>query len=441
MRQSDPNFKAQRVCVLSPLSPNSGSVSLQGELFCRELANEGARVFRVNTDVPSVRLLPAIGSWLLPMVQFLVVLSRLLWCLPRCDVVHIIASGIWGFFLPVSLALPLARFFRRRVVLSYFGAGAARLLKQHSRLAWPLLRNLDDLAASSHALQEVFAQYGLSPRIIPPMIDLVRFPFLARDAWSPLLLWHDEVDAPANPLMAVRALAELHRMMPEARLLIVGEGPLVGQVATLARDLGVAKAIAYRPVLPEHKLRQTILSASVVWHTASEGELPQVLMEAAAVGSVIISTRVGAIPELIHDGVDGLLVEPDDHEALAACTTQVLRRAVLANGLANNARLAVERFSWPGIRGDVARLYGLVADDRRISDEESGIESLKIEFLRPETTPPRGAEVTAAWSGPNLGGQAEVLRADPAKGDGPTPSERDNNSATGKRIRRRPNQG
>ncbi len=356
-------FDSLRVCVVGPFLPRPGGVSVQTELLCRFLAKERVVVRRVDTNVENIRQLPLVGHWLLPFAQVVAVLWRLARAVPRSDVIHVQAASYWAFYLPVTLSLLMGRLFRRRVVVSFFGGMAAQFMERHQRWAWPMLRRLDGFAVSSHFLQEVFQRYGIEALIIPSVIEIERFPFRPRDEWPPLVLWMRSLQPHANPAMALRALAVLRKTVPEARLMMIGRGPLAKEVAALARELGVADAIAYRPWLPFAQLRQAMQTASVLWNTNSYDNFPLSLLEAAASGAVIISTAIGGVPELLTDGVDGLLVEPDDHAALAAATAQVLRRPLLAEGLARNARLAVERYSWAGIREDVAALYGLAPID------------------------------------------------------------------------------
>ena len=373
---------------------------------------------RVNTDVPSVRRLPRVGIHLLPIVQVLALGWRLLVALSRCDVLHVQAASYWGFVLPVLMALIFGKLGRRRVVITCSGGMARTFVTRNWRWVLPLLRRADGLAATSAYGQEVLQRYGLRAVVMPNLLALEEHPFLARTSWPPLLFWLDDLEPRANPQMALHALAALRKSVPEARLLMVGAGSLAGEVQTLARSLDVAGAVAYRPALTKSQRQDAIREASVVWRTASEDSLPQLLLEAAASGTAIVATSVGGIPELLDDGVDGMLVLPDDAAALAQVTARVLSRPFLAESLANNARLAVERFTWRRQRANLARLYGLApatvgagsADSEEHADGEAQDEVLgRTEFL---------------WSDLGSGASqtpdaAQTLRTSPQKGDDP----------------------
>ena len=391
MSGADANFRGFRVCIVGPFPPRSGDLSRQTELLCQLLQQEGAWVQRVNTDVPSVRRLPAVGIHLLPLVQIPAVIWRLLATLPRVDVVHVQAASFWGFYLPVTLALLLGRIFRRRVVISYSGGLARPFMARRWRLVRPLVKRAHGFAVTSDYLKEIFQREGLEPAVLLNLLVSEHAPFLARSAWPPLLLWSSVLEPEANPAMALAALARVLQTLPEARLLLVGRGSLAKDIAAQANALGVAKSVAYRPELVDEQWLATLREASIFWHTASLDNLPQRVLEAAASGTVVVGTDVGALPELLHDGVDALLVQPEDTLAFAEATLRVLGRPYLAESLANNARLSAERYTWTEVRSGLARLYGIQADALARDRDESPDDVLaRTEFLLsdPLTRPP-----------------------------------------------------
>ncbi|MEZ4770449.1 MAG: glycosyltransferase family 4 protein [Caldilineales bacterium] len=357
------NFQSKRVCVVGPFPPRAGELSAQVEQFCQLLHGEGAWVRRVNTDVRAVRRLPLIGIHLLPLVQLVLVMWRLIGAAPRSDFLHVFAASGWGFWLPVVLAMLAGRLYRRPVVISLCGGESGEFVRRSWRKVLPFLHRADAVTVTTDYLKEIVGRFGQKSSVVPNIVSLEHFPVLARTEWPPLVLWIGDLDESANPVMALRSLGALRKLVPEARLLMVGQGPLAQVVARAADELEIANSIAYRPELPAGRRAELLREASVLWFTALADNLPQVLLEAAASGTVIVSTDVGGIPELLHDGVDGLLVRPDDATRMAEATMRVLKRPFLAESLANNARLSVERYTWSKQRRSVARLYGLLDGD------------------------------------------------------------------------------
>lgn len=395
MSQIDQRFVGLRIAVVGPFPPRPGELSDQSELLCRLLESEGARVERISTDAPDIRTRPRVGIHLLPLVQAMLVFWRLLRVLPRCQIVHVQAASSWGFYLPVSMALLLGKLTRRRVVISYFGSLARTWTAQSWRLILPWLRRADAIAASSAYAQEIWQRYGPRVAVIPPLITVDAASRSPRTAWPPLILWLDELERRANPVMPLQALALLQRSVPAARLLMVGEGALAEEVRNQARALGVADAVAYRATLTGPQRHAALRAASIVWRTASEDNLPSLLLQAAASGAAIVATDVGGVSELLDDGVDALLLDPQDVVGFAQATARVLGRPFLAESLTKNAHLAVERCTWPQQRHAIAKLYGLPAAAAPAEDDLADDLIGRTEFLWSDPQPDVPAQPAA----------------------------------------------
>lgn len=134
-----------------------------------------------------------------------------------------------------------------------------------------------------------------------------------------------------NPLLLVRAIAELDRQRPgQLRLIWVGRGPLEDEVRRLARDLGVAERIellSYVAFGPD--LLALYRRAHAFIHVSFSEGVPKVLLEALACSTPIVATDVGGVRAALADGEAGLLVPPDDLEALVAATRRILDDAEL----------------------------------------------------------------------------------------------------------------
>ncbi len=144
------------------------------------------------------------------------------------------------------------------------------------------------------------------------------------------------------------AFARLPRRHSSARLQIVGEGPLLPSLRKLADELGLTDRVEFLGPLPSEMVLGMMGEATVICQpsvTAASGDtegLPIVLLEAAASGLPIVSTRHAGIPELIESGRTGILVDERSPGQLAAALDEVLADVAGRKRLALAARTRVE---------------------------------------------------------------------------------------------------
>jgi glycosyltransferase involved in cell wall biosynthesis len=143
--------------------------------------------------------------------------------------------------------------------------------------------------------------------------------------------------------------------LPSARLRLVGDGPRHAEVEELVRDL--PSQTDWVPQLPPEGVARALDGATVlVLPSRSEG-LGRVIIEAFLRGRPVIATRVGGIPDVIEDGINGLLV--DDDAGLEAALVRVLGDRQLAERLGAGARRSANR--WVATPADFAEsVYALV---------------------------------------------------------------------------------
>ena len=143
-----------------------------------------------------------------------------------------------------------------------------------------------------------------------------------------------------EPYKNIDGLAEAwRRAEPDAELRIVGSGSRTDVVEALVRD-GLA---TWRPRLSTDEVVEALDEATVlILPSRSEG-MGRVVIEAQLRGRPVIGANVGGIPDLVSDGVDGLLVEPNPHD-LAETLLGALHDRALLERLAANARAAGERW-------------------------------------------------------------------------------------------------
>jgi glycosyltransferase involved in cell wall biosynthesis len=154
----------------------------------------------------------------------------------------------------------------------------------------------------------------------------------------------------------VRAMTPIVAAVPEARLLIAGEGPERAALETLVGELELARSVS----LLGHRddIQSLMCHAWLLVHPARWEGFGLVLLEAMQVGLPIVATDVSAIPEIVVSGVTGRLVPPDEPAAVAEAVIDTLcderfRRHAGARGF---ERL-VGRFSAARMAGETAAIY------------------------------------------------------------------------------------
>jgi glycosyltransferase involved in cell wall biosynthesis len=223
------------------------------------------------------------------------------------------------------------------------------------------LRGADEVVAVSRGFEHRLAADGVSParlRWVPNAIDEAALRATDSDADLRREWFGPPTDADA-PIVAgvlgrfspekapdvfLRAFQSAAASQSRLHAVMVGDGPLLEQTRRDAAKLDCAD----RLILPGFRRDLAAIYRAIdmlVIPSRSEG-MPTVMIEAMLMGVPVISTRVGAVPDVLSDGGTGLLVAPEDPAALAAAIVRLAGDPGLRSRLAAAARqLARERLT------------------------------------------------------------------------------------------------
>jgi glycosyltransferase involved in cell wall biosynthesis len=165
----------------------------------------------------------------------------------------------------------------------------------------------------------------------------------------------------------IRAVAEVQKEIPDASLVIVGEGPEKESLEKLAEELLPAKSVFFRGALTHAQTLDAISSAEIfVLNSTYEG-LSHTVIEAMALGSAIIVSDAGGNPELIKDGEDGIVIPsrcsnaPEENiSALTTAISQLMHDSDFRLKLSGAARESAKRFTVHAMIEKTAALLSLV---------------------------------------------------------------------------------
>jgi L-malate glycosyltransferase len=157
-------------------------------------------------------------------------------------------------------------------------------------------------------------------------------------------------------LTLVEAFARVRNVAPELRLAVVGSGPVLPELQRRAGQLGVRDACVFEP--STDRVPDWLRNIDIfVLPSLSEG-FSNALMEALACGCCAIASRVGGNPELIEDGVTGLLFEPGDVEGLARALRETILNVEFRRRMADAGHdFLHSHFSSAASAGRMAEIY------------------------------------------------------------------------------------
>jgi glycosyltransferase involved in cell wall biosynthesis len=164
--------------------------------------------------------------------------------------------------------------------------------------------------------------------------------------------------------VAIRAFAEFRRQRPDAVLLLCGEGPMQAAMQALCAELGVAdhvRFLGHRNDVPD-----VMRAADVLLLTSESEGVPQAVTQGLGLGLPVVATRVGGVPELVHDGETGLLVPAERPDAVAAALARLADDEVLARRLGDQGRHhALTHYSLNAMLDATEQLYRTLLESPR----------------------------------------------------------------------------
>lgn len=161
----------------------------------------------------------------------------------------------------------------------------------------------------------------------------------------------------------LRAAAALRRRLPDLRVAIVGQGPLEAELRRQATVLALGATVIFAG--PRRHAVDELAAADVVVVPSRWEGWPLVVAEALHLGRPVVASAVGGIPDMVDDGVSGVLVAPGDVLALADALEQVLADPAAAEAMARaGARLLAERYPPDVLVDQVEAVYADALESR-----------------------------------------------------------------------------
>ncbi|MEO8256942.1 MAG: glycosyltransferase family 4 protein [Acidobacteriota bacterium] len=372
---STAGHRVTNVLLTCPLVTGVGGIQVVLGDLVDALEQQGRQVYFVyGAAFPSLRLveatnelgrpafycpMPAVirDSALISVAVFLTYLPLTLFHLTRLmrrkkiDVVN--CHYLNPYFIHLVIA---ARLLRIPVVVSVHGAevDGYAVSSVASRFVYrAIMRGANRIVACSAALARqtigVFPDAAAKVTFVHNGLNPAHYPAVrrGRDGRRPFLLCVCRHVHKKGIDTLLRAFALVRRECPTAALVLLGDGPLFDDNKALARTLGIGEQVDFVGKVVHADVAAFFEGCSVFVLPSRAEPFGLVLLEAAYHRKGIVCTRVGGVPEIITNGVDGLLVEPDDPAGMAAQIVALLRDPDRAERLGSAAYATLmSRFLW-----------------------------------------------------------------------------------------------
>jgi glycosyltransferase involved in cell wall biosynthesis len=237
------------------------------------------------------------------------------------------------------------------------GGWRVRTLRTARNLA---LRRTSRIVIPSESLRGLAAAWGIGSDRIEVLPNPVEPPALENREElrrlhgfdGPTLVFAGRLSVQKAVDVALRALRTLEGL----DLVLAGDGPDADKLRALAGELGLEGRARFLGPQPRATVFELLRAGDAVVLPSKWENFPHVLVEALAVGTPVIATAAGGVTEIVRDGENGLLVPPEDPEALAAAIRRYFDDGELRARLRRGAPQSVERFSPERIYGRLEEL-------------------------------------------------------------------------------------
>ena len=265
----------------------------------------------------------------------------------KANVVLIDTYSYQGFYYAWILGV-LSYVFSIPYIPIIHGGDFATRIKRTPRLVSFFLKRAAHVVAPSEYLCETLRKNNVTALFIPNFIPIADYKFKPRTHLSPRLLWVRSFHKIYNPELAIEIVSTFKSKYPEVHLTMVGpdkDGSL-DHCRELVKSKALGANITFTGKLSKPEIRSLAMEHDFFINTTTIDNHPVSVIEAMALGLIVISTNVGGIPFLVTHEQEGLLVPSNDAQAFVQVLERVLNNPEDAKKFQTQARAKVEQYDW-----------------------------------------------------------------------------------------------
>ncbi len=225
--------------------------------------------------------------------------------------------------------------------------------RKHFRVPVEAISNGIDLSrfTKGRAKDEIYTRYGIPKNV-------------------PIVLYVGRVDPEKSLDVLVEAFTEVHEKIPNAHLVVVGDGTAKDELEKIAKKSGTSEFAHFLGRIVGDDLPQVYRTGTVFAITSKTETQSIVLLEAMATGLPCIAVRAGAVSELVKSTKNGYLCEPDDFSAIAKHIINILSNKERRQRMSEESLKMVKKHDIDYTLTRMEEIYNKVLDARRENAED-----------------------------------------------------------------------
>ena len=301
----------------------------------------GMRIIRIGLGMP-------LDKYLYPLLS----------CIKTFFIPHDIVYGVLESYAGIAVAL--YKVFTRRPAVLNLQSGTLDDWRRGRGFNLFFRRFVHTMPDAIHAISRHLASRAtwLGAKhvvVIPNGIDIVRSVAYAKKDQKKIICV-GRLYAVKGQDVLLEAMPHVLKEFPGTKLHLIGEGPEKSNLESRIKNLGITGSVIFKGNLPHEKIPSEIAGAAMLVGPSRKEGQGIVFVEAQAAETPVVATAVGGIPEVVEDGITGLLVPPENPQALAQAMLKLLRDPLLAKRLSETAKKQVLRYDWNKIMQEVEAL-------------------------------------------------------------------------------------
>jgi glycosyltransferase involved in cell wall biosynthesis len=350
--------KRIRVAIVAPSLRYIGGQAVQADLLMRLWQNDPdieVSFIAVDPRLPK----PLAWAEAIPGLRTIIREPIYFWHLWRglrdVEIAHIFSASYWSFLLAPAPAWFVAKLRGKKSIINY-RSGEARDHLRRFRSGKFVLSRVDRIVTPSGYLVDVFREFGLKAIVVPNLVDLSQFRYRERNPLRPHLVCTRGFHEYYSVDVVIKAFAEVKKQYPEARLDLVGNGALEGDLRKLVADLNLS-GVNFTGVASREQIGKYYDDADIFINASWLDNMPVSVIEGFGAGTPVVTTSPESMPYLVENERTGLLSPVGDEKALAANVIRLLGDPGLAAGLAQNAFRESRKYTWEVVREQWVKAY------------------------------------------------------------------------------------